>query len=71
MSLQVKYSCGTCGLVIIDAAIYTHHSNCIKRTEIWHECCDGYIVPLQSVVEKAPKEPVKEPHAVHQEADYK
>lgn len=59
MSIQVIYSCGTCGLSIVDRKPYhKDHPNTVVGDIVWHECSDGYVVPLQSKVEKA-NEPVQ------------
>lgn len=53
MSLQVKYACGTCGLEIIESTpFHKKHLNTVSVPIVWHECIDGYVVPLQSSVEK-------------------
>ena len=70
MALQVKHTCGTCGLEIIDRQTHVDHSNVVEKKVLWHECGDGYIVPLQSEVEKAPAvEPVVK--AKHEKASHK
>jgi hypothetical protein len=48
--LEVKYTCGTCGLTIIEKQDKAEKT--IEKKELWHECSDGYVVPLQSSVDK-------------------
>jgi len=48
--LKATYSCGTCGLKIIEEQ--EKGAKVLEKKELWHECNDGYDVPLQCEIEK-------------------
>lgn len=56
--IEAIYTCGTCGLKIVDKQ--EKNKKVLEEKKFWHECSDGYVVPLQSLVEK-----------IHEKTDHK
>ena len=56
MAIETIYTCGTCGMEIIEYELIIKHGKkhhkVVDEKKLCHECSDGYVVPLQSKIEK-------------------
>jgi ferredoxin len=55
--LEAIYKCGTCGLKVVETQ--DKGAKTLEKKELWHECSDNYVVPLQCEIDKVKHEPVQ------------